>query len=397
MKARLNLLPNVLFFTQMGIIFIARLPQYEGTHFIYLQFLLAIFTLLYIVNKVGNLDVFKRFRVIYFIYSLCFIFNFITTHNAVLQEVLYAVLLMPVIALLLFFFRISSTFSLVQFLSVTGYIMYQVLSGTNTIDEVTYNSGNFLSYYALFYSFPYYVNCYREKKEPQLLVVVIVFFVSLMAMGRGGIIASGFFLLFQLYFKIRGPGYSKYFYRLLILVISIAVLKYGIFFTFLDAAFTKFNEYGMDTRGRSLSYQLYLESLINPINLFIGTDIKDIPYIYKYLDGNIHTSWLTVHSRVGFYMFFVFAFVISGLKKIYKEKNYNVLTVLLSLLLGGITNADIGGVMVGGDMYIFYLIMMYVESQSHIKLSNNKIVEIGYNESKNTSTVSTTVSPYPGK
>ncbi len=368
-KERIKIIPNLLFFSQMGVVFISRLPQYEGVHFLYAQFVIALFSYIYIYKHHKKSIVFNSYMHILFVYSAWFIISFILIGNADIREVLNGIVLMPVIPLLLYFFRISNLFALLQFLIVTGYIIFVVTTGLVPLDEVTYNSGNFLSYYAMLYSFPYYVTCYYEKKEPLLIVPIITLIVALLSLGRGGIISSGLLLLLLVYFKINAPGRIKWLYRFLLVLLIVFVSYVGVsdsFSLFLDASLSKFDAYGMDTRGRSDSYTLYLASLTNPIYLLLGTPIEKIPYIYNYLEGHVHNSWLTLHSTIGIYSLFILLYVFTGLRYLLKNKQYYILAIMLCLLLAGFSNTDIAGALVGGDMYLFFIIIMYIEYKKHI-------------------------------
>jgi hypothetical protein len=105
---------------------------------------------------------------------------------------------------------------------------------------------------------------------------------------------------------------------------------------------------------------------MNPLYLIFGPDIKEIPYIYKELEGSPHISWLCLHSRIGIYAFFVLILVIKGLKKLYLSKQYYIFAIFLCLLMAGISNGDIGGYMVGGDCYLFFIILMCLEYKNHV-------------------------------
>lgn len=388
MEKEYKVIPNLLFFLQMGVIFVTRLPSFAGVHFIYVQFILGLYTMWYMHKYVMDKSTLKKFNKILFIYATLFITNFFWSGNSSIQEVITGLVLMPAISLLLYYARLHIVVTFIPFLLVTMYILYAALVLWQPLDDITYNSANYLSYYALLYSFPYYLACTKENKEPWIIVPIITVFVALLAMGRGGILASGLLLVFQLYGKINAPGYMKHIYRLAIVIIVGSVLYVGISDDVYSTLFSKFEEHGMDSRGRTDSYSAYLLSLVNPLYFLLGAKISTIPYIYKYLDGHIHTSWLTVHSRVGIYSVFILVCVVSGLIYLYKQKKYYVFAVLAALLFAGITNTDIGGTMVGGDLYMFYLVLLSIEYKKY-KNYNSKIIS---NESKSISTISSSVS-----
>lgn len=381
---RIKLIPNLLFLGQMVVIFIANLPRFWGIHFIYVQFVAALFTFWYINKHRGDSIIFKSFIQFFIIYCLFYLTNHFFTGNSSFKEVINGLVVLPVIPLLLYFFHISSFGALLQFLFVTGYIIFVVLTGINSIDEVTYNSGNYLPYYAMLYSYPYYVTCYYEKKEPLIIVPAITLFVALISSGRGGIIASAALLLFQLFNKVRKPGRTRWIYFFLMVVILIVVLKDGLsenLSLFFDDSLQKFDAYGMESRGRSQAFEEYMPSLINPIYLLLGSPIKEIPYIFVYLKGSPHISWLCLHSRIGIYAIFILFFVIMGLKKLYKSKQFYMFGIFLCLLIAGIFNGDIGGYMVGGDSYLFFIILIYLEYKHHVshtiyssKIKHKKII-----------------------
>lgn len=364
-----KLLPNLLFVLQMGAIFVSNLPRFAGIHFLYGQFVLALFSFVYIYRSNKHSKILYGYLRIYAIYSACFIIGFLINGNAHIREVVNGVLIIPIIPLLLYSFHISSLVAFFQFMGVCGYIIMVILTGSVPIEEITYNSSNYLSYYAMLYSYPYYVSCYYEKKEPSIIVPLVSFFIALVALGRGGIISTGLVLLLFLFSKINTQGAVRWLYIFSMIILAGIVLAVGIsdnLSMFLEASMEKFDAYGMNSRGRTLSYELYLKSLLNPFYLIAGTPISKIPYIYNYLEGHVHNSWLTLHSRIGIYSVFILYYVVLGLKKMYKKKQYYIFVILLSLLLSGFTNTDIAGSMTGGDSYLFFIIILYLEFKYYI-------------------------------
>lgn len=367
-KDGFKIIPNILFIIQFGVIFVSRLPQFEGVHFLYGQALLATYSLWYIRRHTKSV-ILTQYLKIYKIYAVLFILSFLIIQNCEMREVINGVIAMPVIPLLLYFFRISNWATLGLYAAVTGYIIAVITTGIVPIDEVTYNSANFLPYYAMLYSYPYYVTCYYEKKDPLIFVSIITLFIALLSMSRGGIISAALIFIFQLCTKINTPGKVKWLYRIGIVCFVIFIINVGVSGEaelFFEASTAKFDAYGMDTRGRSDSYVAYISTLINPFYLLAGSPISDIPYIRDNLEGSVHNSWLSLHSRIGIYSVWILYYVILGIKKLYKFKQYYMFSILAFLLVAGFSNADIAGVMVGGDSYLFFIVIMYLEYKNKI-------------------------------
>ena len=153
----------------------------------------------------------------------------------------------------------------------------------------------------------------------------------------------------------------------------------GLSDTFIDAYFGRFSEEGLNTFGRADCWLEYFYSLSDIQNVLLGTPIDTLLHTKIFLSGSLQNSYLTLHSREGVFGVVLIVFMIKGFNYLYKNRCMPIIAVISALLFKGITDADMGGIYSGGDIYLYYLILF------------------SFNEGKSFSTLSSSISSHTRK
>lgn len=368
--------------------FFCGLTRMQGVHIIYPAFIISIVVLLFVGKTCNNRRAFRKFTVLLCFVLVFIVLNIVLVGNSNFKAIIYGVFIMPSLGALLFFYRIRYWTSIILFSGVALFFgTYIIQNGpfVNEQTELLVNSRNYVSFFVLLYSFPYFVHCYDYNKTPSLLVPSICVLISIFALGRGGIIASMGILCGVLYLKMVQKSNKRFIYRIGFVLLLIFIIFIGFGVDFFDTYFSKFSEEGMNSTGRTPSWVEYCKSF-NPIHLLLGTPVKSLKFTTAYLEGSLHNSYLTLHAREGIVGLFLIIYMVKGMIILYKQKAFTLFLVLAALLFKGLTDADMGGMYSGGDIYVFYLVLVY------FKFSNYKI-----NGRKNISTVSSPVSSNSGE
>ncbi len=169
--------------------------------------------------------------------------------------------------------------------------------------EMFIEGNNSISVLCLYASSIFYITKYLNNHKASLsyIPVLLMIFLSTLYANRGGILAGGILFLFIFYFNMKISS-SKFKNYLIFLIIAIAV--YYVF------------KIGYDTFGAGMQYKLehiggessrtevwgeYIGACFdNFLNLFLGVPCFDGAYpVIKNVSGNIHNSFLILHSKFG--------------------------------------------------------------------------------------------------
>jgi len=345
--------------------FLTGLTMMQGVHIIYPAFVISIIILICIGKTCNDRNLFKRFLLLLFWCLSFFLMNMLLVGNSDIKQIVYGVLIMPCLAALLFFYKIRHRVSLVLFYSIALFFGTYILHNgpfTNNETEILTNSRNYVSFFVLLYSLPYFIHCYDFNKVPSLAVPIICVLISIFAIGRAGIIGSFILLTGILYLKMIQNNKLRIVYRMAFFLILFTTITIGVNDDLIDVYFSRFSENGMDSYGRIDAWLEYIKSLTNPVNILLGSRIKSLDYTTWYLEGSLHNSYLTLHARLGMIGLLLIFFMIKGLWQLIKQRCYPIIPIIAALLIKGITDADTAGAYSGGDIYVFYLALVYMYS-----------------------------------
>ena len=360
--------------------FLTGLTAMQGVHIIFPAFALSVLVLVIIGLRCNNKKLFKRYISLLVLVIIFLFLNIIFVGNSDIKNVIYGAFLFPSIAALMFFYKVRYWVAIVLFYSVAfffGSYIYQNGPFISEETELLVNSRNYVSYFVVLYSLPYFIHCFDYDKIPSILVPTICTVIAVFAIGRSGIIVSLGLLVGVLYLKMMQKSRIRVLYRVFFITLIFILLFVGAGFDFIDTYFSRFSEIGMNDAGRMPSWSEYTISMINPINLLTGTRIESLNYTMKYLNGSLHNSFFTLHAREGLIGLVLIVYMFKGFWNLFKSKCYTLVIVFMVLLFKGLTDADMGGTYSGGDIYVYFLVLVYLfYNNKHIKYERKSVSAI---------------------
>jgi len=177
-----------------------------------------------------------------------------------------------------------------------------------------------------------YINNRRLSFIPVVLMVII----SVMSIGRSGIVSALIYLLFIMYYYFRRIPLK---HKIPVLVIICFVVLWAgrlllpiiddIYKSYFYRLTNKGIDYSEDVRAEFL--RTYIDRLTT-ISFFFGFNLYTDPYFAR-VGYNPHNSLLSMHNQMGFMVFPVILLLLLKMMDFIKNRELFLLTVLLLLLL----------------------------------------------------------------
>jgi hypothetical protein len=255
-----------------------------------------------------------------------------------------------------------------SYLVICAYFIFRFFSA-GTLDNIfVFFSHNYVSL-ILTYNllFLHYIQ-FSKTNKLSLLPAILYLFISILAVGRSGIILSFSYLVFVISYNfIKISLYKKItILTLSIIFISIVSLP-DIDFKLLSPRIASMGiRYEDDIRKQLLNAYI---SNIDYISILFGMNINNIPLISQF-DNNPHNSFIVLHAATGFLFFPLVIIIIVKYFSYIIRKNI-VFIICLSLLLIRI-NLDQALFFSAFD-FILYLFLFYVPT-SQKEIVNKSIV-----------------------
>lgn len=311
----------------------------------------VIFGTIVLCLHVDCLKTFGIFKII-IISSLLLLSNLISGNNLFPLHVVSIGFMLPIAVLVYrkrFSIKLFKCFVFIIFI----YIYLNMDYILNSLYDV---SRNFISIYALTCLLPIF---YKEQDNlfQQITFCVLGFFISVAAVGRGGILSFIVLILsfIGLYFLYgsKSSRKTKYFICIslfclicfIIYIINNPEYSYYLFSRFYDA------NKSIEEESRSFIYAEYFASF-NLNHLLFGKDISLCPTIIHY-NGNPHNSFLKTHITYGIVGLFVVILVFyCGIKKYLKQRMFSFLVILIALLVRSMSDTCFPGGLFDIAIYI---------------------------------------------
>lgn len=361
---------NLVFAFLYSCIFLSRLNELQEAHIMVFQTMLSCVMLLYLTRKLRGNVVYTRFKKIILMILIFMGLNSIIIGNVEVKMMIDAVINMPCLVLLLYYLKLNKWITLGLYLGVLIYIIHSVFVVGNDFSNVTVNGYNYISYHLMLYSIPFFLYCNNNQKMVNLLMPLSCFVLAALATGRGGILCTGVILIYSFYRAFKGnraQGARKQ--KIIICLCVVGAIYWGVgvymeYSEYIEIAMSRFEDHGMESSGRSIGWAQYFLSCLNPFYFIWGAPIDTMPYVKNHLLGSLHNSYLTLHAREGIYGIVVICMMVKGVIRVYGLRYHNIFILLLMLMQKGFTDADVAGNMVGGDVYVYLLILFYLETKN---------------------------------
>ena len=288
----------------------------------------------------------KSVVIIFFVlYTICGLLSCFINGNIDLQELLWPLFFMG-ISLILLETKPSSRAARIAFyiFSITA-IIFIMSAGGKIYNLSTAESRNYCSVYALCFLSIYIITLAKEgSAKLPLLEVIVNMIVSMLSLGRGGIITSILLVVFTLwneykyFFDLVKNGKNKI--KLKTLMIFVLICSTIIAFSQSDyceamLSYFIFSAEYFDERGlhgsRGDIWEDYLDIIIStPLSILFAPKISGSNLLNMY-SFNLHNSYLMLYARYGSIVFgWVIILLIKSLKKFYK---YNQMLLCITFVI----------------------------------------------------------------
>lgn len=229
--------------------------------------------------------------------------------------------------------RLYSFYFAVNFIVFSSFVFLKILNGSN-LDEILYNgSRNVVSVVLMINLMLYHYIQYKNNENISIYPCVILFFISLLLMGRGGIVSSVVYLVAVLCIRLSISAFSiKTVFSVFWVVLMFFVFLYYVayFEVLLDALLRGFEERGAkySEDPRSLMFSNYISN-VKFIDFFFGYNFYNDRY-FNSLNFNPHNSFICLHYHIGIFTLPFLLFLICRLFYLLKYNRF--LCVLVALI-----------------------------------------------------------------
>lgn len=207
----------------------------------------------------------------------------------------------------------------------------------------------------------------KEVKYPIVFYFLVVF-VSILSLGRSGIITSIILFLTYIIFLYKEVNNKNQIFLFLAFFV-LSVLLFLNFKIALNSLMSSSNfEYllakGITDDSRSIMLQEFI-NYYNFNNFLFGMNLLELPYISSF-NGNPHNSYIDLHSKFGFLALFIYIGIIFSLIKFIYRFRYIELLASVVILLRLSTDSAFGVII----FPLIYLCVYGFYSKNFIKNNN---------------------------
>jgi hypothetical protein len=180
-----------------------------------------------------------------------------------------------------------------------------------------------------------YLISIKQNKIIYVWPALITFLISVLSVGRSGIITSLFLLLSLIYIYINNSGLKSrvsLFLFFLIPGLFFVIFNFNQIVLFLNTLeqLEHLVKDGFESAERSIVVYSYLNNL-DYLTVFTGLNYADI-FIFQHLEMNPHNSYISLHHYVGFVSIIIFIYILKSLYR-YLRSTMIVFCIFLTLLV----------------------------------------------------------------
>lgn len=211
-------------------------------------------------------------------------------------------------------------------------------------------SNNYVSVHLLAPAVLYYSLLNIRGKKIPLIPGIVVWVLSLVAGGRGGLLAATILLggiILHRYLEDEATRRERVLLGCLLVVILIPLLflLLQVFASRFNGLYvvTRFLDKGLDGGGRLACWAEYIEKSMMSVTRFLfGTELYEVGWVVHY-KGNLHNSYLFVHAFLGIFGFlFLLGMLIRAIVVGIRRKMWVYVFSLLAFMFRGLTDHVFG-------------------------------------------------------
>lgn len=358
-----SVLVNLLLVISFFLVILGRLTFFPARNYVILiQLICAIITHIYVYNRCRKNQAYIRFFWLLICINIIFGINLFTIGNVTLRDICYSGIIGPSIALLLFFFDYSKNVAKLIFYGIVLIFSTLLFSMLFTLDDLTVNSRNYVSFYYFLFALPYFIYCSNHKIAVSFIPIIIILCFAFYAVGRGGIIMSLILLAGIIFVKIFVEQRKYKIFRTIFIITIFSILYFVLSSELTSGLFSRFQEKQIESQSRFYAWAEYIMNLNNVPNIILGVKIQDLQYTNFMLYGSLHNSYLTLHAKMGIFSLMILLLIAKGFINLIKWKHLYTLIPLLCLFVKAFVDADFPGLPVGGDIYLYYILLCSLHS-----------------------------------
>ena len=236
--------------------------------------------------------------------------------------------------------HISTVFILV-FATIT--VLLRILQHVNMNHILLANSRNYISILLLLPILLYYISCHDKKKPIYIIPVILYFYISIYAVGRGGIVSAGFLTVTLCIYKANHiknkAGRRIIWFFILIIAITMAIYLSNfdalVLNKILNTNFSRFFLKGTTDVSRQTVWAAFFKNNMRSLGTFlVGSNVELARY-----DGNLHNSFLQAYASYGLIGFLVLlSLIIRSAVQSIRQKDTLFLILLIALSFRALTD-----------------------------------------------------------
>lgn len=333
-----------------------------------LYVLVGSIAIIYSINKNG---IRKQLTVLWFIFFYTFFgaLGILSNGNINIQELLWPFAFAGM-ALLFLNFTINYKLAKALYYIVSILLMVNIISsgGVDNLNLVT--SRNTIGIMLLFYFSIYAISSYTNNQKITLYPIILGLVVTIMAVGRSGILTFSLLIVLFLLFKYDGKEYKirnpvKSVFVLIICGIILWISYYFMEFYFAQTI-SNFQNRGLESI-RILIWHDYINKTFTSVkHLFFGTPISGTLLLDRF-NNNLHNSFFMLHAKYGIVaLITVIVLILNAF--IYFIKTNNVVYFILLLALLFRMQFDYTNFNAQSDIILFYLMFsLFIQRKYNIR------------------------------
>lgn len=201
------------------------------------------------------------------------------------------------------------------------------------LDSFMLCSRNYVSIKLLFVSTLITIIVYRQSKKIIIWPALITLILSLMAIGRGGILCSSINFIGLLYLKLLYNSRLGFKLLFVTLLISLVVFYWPQIEEIYEASdqLERLRDEGFEDSSREDIWGEYL-SRLDMTTIITGVNIYECPLIHSF-NNNPHNSYLLLHAYLGIFALIPYCLILYALYVNISRKDYVYVLPLIALLI----------------------------------------------------------------
>ncbi len=310
------------------------------------------------------------------LYAISILLSLIANGNLSLSRVAFMFLSVP-IAWLFLCKKVRSEYLLLATYINVAVVLFHFLRDGLSAQVYISSSTNFVSVYLLYPVLLYYAIAEREKNTIDIIPAIVVFGVSVLSRGRGGMVATLFLLAGVLWFwvfsKIKERKNRLWIFLFIVLIISAILVVLMVNWEYMVSHYSAleyFSSRGFRSLSRMQLWSAYFDhASANQSALLFGPFVEGIPVAREY-DGTLHNSFLNMHAYSGWFVIIAIGYIVYAIVTGFRQKRYIYVLAFLVLLIRGFTDSIFFGTN-GTPILLFFILFSF---QDYIRGNREKNV-----------------------